>query len=483
MTSKPVRRHWTRGRLVTVGILILCAITIAIWGWAGADSYAPLSIAGFPGGTSRVLTGVSYDFTVTARPSSVGTYEHYLVQVYAGARTDFVAANSAFNFTTNGRTLCSQWESLSNKDSFLVHREILDGNQSYTIPISYTFNTGGQNYVFVFIVGYNNDSSFDPNNPTAITCALDGLSAAGSATSFNVETNSWGCNKGICIINVDPQTLPSNSYNTSYMVYLSGMQADKSYAYISGRYEKDLGTTSKADMCKAVLKAPTGSGANHAHDLITVRPSEEGSAYLSSRYSITFNNTAANKRLVAFLLRLDGANRTFPTSETACDYVVDMAGWSYNSTGVGTGNSDPDDDPTAATSVSSSGGFIATGLSDVDPIGTSGSFLSGVCSSGSNIKLNLSGESGTIDLKQAGLMGICTPNVAGQVLKLMMLLAAFFFTVTVITSGIAMMRAADSAGLESAKKNLISSAIGAFLIVFANWIVPAAINIIAKLFQ
>lgn len=493
MKQSPVKHqpHWTRGRVATVAVLILAAITVAVWGWAGADTVAPVSISGFPGGTARVLAGVSYDFNTSFRPENMsGTYDTYFVQTFAGSLNDLQAVDVDFHPTTSGRNLCSQWARLSaHASDFLVDNQILGGPEPVSLQQSFTFRSSGLNYVFAFMIGYNQDSGFDPNNLSDQTCNLGDIAASGYATSFNVEANSWGCNKGICIINVDPQVLPSGSNSTSYMVYVSGMQSGSTYGFVTGRYEQDLPAGgSSADICTTVISHPTGSGAAQVGSLVTLNPATEGSAYLSSRYNLTFNNGAANRRIVAILLKKDGANQDLGHGTAVCSSAVGIAGWSYASNGAGTGTSTGDTpDPTPST-VSHSGGFIATGLTIEDTTASSGSFLSGVCSSGSNIRLNLPGNSasnssGIIDLQSAGLMGICTPNVGGQILKLLMILAAFFFTVTTITSGIAMMRASDSAALENAKKNLISSAIGAAIIVFANWIVPVAIDLIAKLFR
>jgi hypothetical protein len=455
-----------------------------------------VKISGFTGGEARVLPGVDYQFTVETNPQVVGTFDAYRLVVYGGSKTDLEAAMAPQTMlynVGNASGTCKQAFDLSSKDTAFVIADLSGLSNAHT-SASYTLNfkSGGTGYVFATVSGYNyNDPVMTMTGQDFCQSSL--VTTRATATSFPVESQGWGCSRGICMINVQPQTLPTGSNTATYQVYLSSLDPNYTYAYVTGRYEQqDISRTTAVSMCKAVINPTAGSGAGLATSservaVHGVDPETVGTTYRSPTFSISFNDNAPVKRMVAYLMKFDKNAASMPVDGSACDSIISSAGWAYDgSSGSGTGGTaTPTPTPTPVTPqkpIDTSGGFIATDLEDTDPSGRTGFFLSGICKTGSNINIALSNNQGTIDLNNAGLMGICTPNIGGQVLKLLMILAAFFFTVAVIISGIAMVRATDSSALETAKKNLIASAIGAFLIVFANWIVPAFISLISKLF-
>ncbi len=492
--------HWTRGRVSAIGFITLAIIGLALWGAAAADTVPSdtIGIRGFGGAPSRVFAGVDYDFFIDVNQSKLpagSSDEGFTVVVYGGTHAEINAAyNTAAGepstnvvpLSTDAVRVCQLYNQTIGIDTALG----IDTKSGYyyqpgvgtvTATVTGKFRSQGDNYVFAFLIPTN-----DYQNLSAAAC--DNALLA-KATRFNVEKN-WGCNRGICIVNVNPQNLPSGSNGPSrYRVYVSNMDQDKDYFYISGRFERDIGNLTKNAVCEATMSATQGGGAVYSHSLVRLDPEDSsvGRAYLSDEHSVTFNSTAANKRIVAFVFKVDNGAFANATPANICSetYLDSYAGWTYDSNGTGTGGTiNPSVPGVKPGSVDTTGGFVKTSnLNDETVDGPGGTFLTGVCAAGSNIQVKLSDKQGVIDLDKGGLMGICTLGIGGQVLKLLLLLGGFFLVTMTILSGVAMIQSTDASALEQAKKNLLASLIGTFLIVFANWLVPAFISLIVSLFR
>lgn len=483
-----------------LGLLVILIIGVSIWGLAGADTTPALSLSGFTSGT-RVMAGTGFDVYFTINPAALltagqgtATENHmtYDLIVFGGSDAAIAAAKNAGGFAfnpaiTQSDIVCRQGNDLINYDrSFELQHITQPVSTAITDGVTVKIPQEGPAHIYASLMVYDSNLRTLSQRDLCVDHTKSVTRAA--AKNFTVE-KSWGCSDGACIIDVTPQELaPDKTGPVQYKVFLSGIaDPNSSFALLSGRYEKPINSAASDEpvaLCKTLLDHPTGSGAYPSQSSpLTLTPA--GSTYISPAYSISFNQDAPSRRLVAFLMKWDKS----ATPSNKCDKVVSFAGWSYASSGPGAGTGGTTTTPPATTSGSidpsavSGGYFGAEALSDAGSTGTPGNFLTGICNASSNITLKLSNSQGSVNLDKAGLMGLCTPNVGGQVLKLMILLAGFFFTVAVIMSGIAMFRATDSSALEQAKKNLIASAIGAFLVTFANWIVPAFISLINNLFR
>lgn len=99
-----------------------------------------------------------------------------------------------------------------------------------------------------------------------------------------------------------------------------------------------------------------------------------------------------------------------------------------------------------------------------------------------DIKINLPGGRGTVSLENAGILGLCSPRpVLFRLIQVLLTLAYIFFVVAIIYSGIILATADSDDKAVTAKKNLTWAAIGALVVIAANWIVPATINIITAI--
>jgi|GEM_PF-5623827 len=98
-----------------------------------------------------------------------------------------------------------------------------------------------------------------------------------------------------------------------------------------------------------------------------------------------------------------------------------------------------------------------------------------------SLSITLPGNKGVIDLNQAGVLGLCnTRPLLMNAINILTILAGIFFVISVIYSGIMLVQASSDDVAAKAKRNLVWSAVGAVVVMLANWIVPYIIYVLSS---
>lgn len=456
----------------------------------------------------EVVAGVPHGYDLYTRALNIYPDHQYAVFVYGGSDAELTAAGVHVPTSADPRAACIN--SGKAVRTFLSTSSYSITNPDKTKETSFfTLPKEGPSHLYAVIVRYppyvsggiNLDRIIDEDRRAfceTSTSLAPGFQISANVISLDVGKNYNCPSNGICITDVNPQTLPANQNTSRYKIKVRGRDRTHGYAFLSGRYQGGINGALDKDECNT-LRTSTAASPQLSGILPIIPERVEGNlstypeyiTYEAGPYTVNFTNDPANRRIVAFLFKwtIDPTNPTAgaPRPEDYCDHIADARGWMYGSTGGGPtpggntpgGNTPPGEG--GGSRLDTSGGFTSTDIDIDDTTGSPGALPSGICAPNSDITLLLANSQGSISLRAAGLMGLCTPNIVAQIIRLLMLLAGFFFTFAVIYSGIALFRSTSDEAMTQAKKNLMTSITGAVLVFAANWIIPVIIELVYEI--
>lgn len=306
-------------------------------------------------------------------------------------------------------------------------------------------------------------------------------SAGGSAQVLNDEAQTHAIKEGDTI----GAKVNFNSLNTADTTgYNYKILAGK----IEGSYKGPKQTC--LDLQSGVNQTDYGVTTLKALD-VTRSSDTDGHVNIGSRVTRTSANT--EYRLVGFLFRVkksDLLDPAFVENQPGWCSYIDGGWWKMDAKGFSASNEKGDgksDDGSAVKPkdvhfITGSGGFDAPDVAaagDVAGLSAAGSTANITEAFCKALAIRLPGTGGKIDLNKAGVLGICnTRPLLVNLINILLILAGIFFVGAIIYSGIMLVQASSDDVAAKAKNNMVWAAIGAVIVILANWIVPFIISVI-----